>query len=693
MFTTDSSTHSTSSEENRDDAPHTGSIANLDFSTLFASARSKGGEGGKGEASRSPPPPPSPPSPPSNRMNVVSVDPNERGDDVYRPAVRPNPVIEALRKENLYRKAGSNQRHEITCPWQGDHSDDQRAAIYVEPNEACPSGRFECSKCPERRVHDVIERLGVDPTLARCKPLIRNVKGEMHRVVDAAERVLAKQPDYFHSGETIVRIKREQGTGDVTTEPVSEQALAIILSAATDFEGYDGRTKTWSRIDVPPRILQSLIKKGQFNHLRSLNGLARQPFFRRGTDALVRTSGYDATSAIFSAFEGSDYNLPEPTKESAENALNELDGLLAEFHFAHPADKAAAICGMLTASIRSSLPLSPAFSISASRPGSGKSFLASLIACFGGPGGPHNTSYPTSTEEASKLALSLMMSSPAVVCFDDMVSDWVAFAALNRMLTSETISDRILGTNRVATARTATLIMGTGNNIRPLRDMARRVVSVYLSPRVQDITSLRYSGDPVAKVKANRAQFVGYALTIVSAYIAAGKPHVDVPNVPSYGQWSKLCRESLVWLGQPDPAESLISQVNDDPDVQLFGELLAQWYECFGEKQTMVRTVVEKAEHDSGLKEALFELPIADRNVINRSKLGRFLARHANRIVNGLELRQSPTGERNAWTVVAIDEDRKTQPSSARPEPFEPARAWTQGIAHPNGGAAPGETF
>jgi len=647
-------------------------------------------EGGKGGEETAPP---SPPSPPPVAHNAASGATEPFPDEVFRPAPRSNPVIAALKRSGLYGSNKGSGNHELTCPWSAEHEGGNSLASYVEPTPQSPAGRFGCDECRARHASHLIDHLDVDQSSARCRPLIRNVRGEMHRVVDAAESVLAKQPDYFFSGDSIVRIRPDPNTGDVSTEQVSEQVLAMALSATLDFESYDGRSKTWSRIDVPPRTLLSLIRKGQYRHLRELRGLARQPFISTGTDELVRTSGYDKASAIFAAFDGASYRLPDPTEENARTALAALEELVGEFQFASEADKASALSAMLTASIRSSLPLSPAFSISASRPGSGKSYLASLIACFGGPGEPYNTSYPTTNEEASKQVLSLMLSSPAVVCFDDMVSDWIAYPAINRMLTSETVTDRILGTSRVATARTATLIMGTGNNIRPLRDLARRVVSIYLSPRVQDITDLRYTGNPVQRVKADRARYVGHALTIISAYLKAGSPTSDLPTIPSFGEWSRLCRESLVWLGQPDPATSLIAQVNDDPDVQLVGDLLAQWYECFLDRPTMVRTVIEKSDTDSDLKEALLELPVAERGTINRSKLGRFLSRHANRIVGGLELRQTHNGERTAWTVVAIDEDLKAKDASARERPFDPAKAWAKGSDHPNGGAAPGEVF
>jgi hypothetical protein len=48
--------------------------------------------------------------------------------------------------------------------------------------------------------------------------------------------------------------------------------------------------------------------------------------------------------------------------------------------------------------------------------------------CFSGPGGNAKVSYPTTSEEATKVILSLLLTSPACVEFDDMDTDWIRTA-------------------------------------------------------------------------------------------------------------------------------------------------------------------------------------------------------------------------------------------------------------------------
>src|SRR5690606_30134983 len=151
------------------------------------------------------------------------------------------------------------------------------------------------------------------------------------------------------------------------------------------------------------------------------------------------------------------------TKEDAAHSLMMLKAELGEFEFERPDDLSAAVCAMLTAVIRPGLPLAPAFNINAASSGSGKSFLASLIVLFATPLHPYVTSYPTSATEAIKVILAMLLEKPPVILFDDMQTDWKPFGAINKALTSQTTTERLLGKSGTATARTNSLFLGTGN--------------------------------------------------------------------------------------------------------------------------------------------------------------------------------------------------------------------------------------
>lgn len=56
-----------------------------------------------------------------------------------------NQVIEALKLKGLYKQPNGSGKHNITCPWVGQHTDAiDNGSAYFEPSEEFPSGGFKC---------------------------------------------------------------------------------------------------------------------------------------------------------------------------------------------------------------------------------------------------------------------------------------------------------------------------------------------------------------------------------------------------------------------------------------------------------------------------------------------------------------------------------------------------------------------
>ena len=87
-----------------------------------------------------------------------------------------------------------------------------------------------------------------------------------------------------------------------------------------------------------------------------------------------------------------------------------------------------------------------------------------------------------------------------------------------------------------------------------------------------------------------------------------------------------------------------------------------------------VRKVLDKVDDkgDCDLRDALLELPFVEREEINRSKMGGYLKRNANRIVDGFVLEKAASTERNAWRVAPVV-------GQAPPLPSLPASPWQAG--------------
>jgi RepB DNA-primase from phage plasmid len=595
-------------------------------------------------------------------------------DDVLIPKAAENPVVAALKARGLYKTPLGSGKHDMTCPWLQEHTDHlDTGAAYFEPDEFYSVGGFCCQHSHRDKYHirALLEFLGVRNAEARHKPVIRVVAGDLHRVVDAAEKELANRGRHYQAGGLIVSVSTDPNSGDPSIVPTSAPALTRELSVAATWEKYDGRAEDWVRCDPPTRHAAILYDAQSFRYLPPLAGVARQPYFRESDGELITQAGYDKTAQRFGVFDARQFVIPDPTPDAARAALALLEDLLTEFHFVAATDKAAALSAIFTAVVRPSLPYAPGFHVRAPVFASGKTYLCELIGAFAGPAGNAKVSYPTTSEEATKVILSLLLTSPAVIEFDDMDTDWIPHGTIKRMLTAEQITDRILGVSKTATVSTRTLFLGSGNNVGPIRDLLRRVLTIHIDPRCATPATMSYKNFPVDKVRQQRGKYVTAVLTIIQAWRKVGMPRVAADSIVTFGgAWSDYCRYPLMWLGHPDPATSLLEQIRHDPDGDALKGLMTEWYIIFYSTPTTVRKAVETAlYHQPNLLDAMREFPVEERGEINRSKLGWLLKKNANRIVNGYEFQQVKADGRTAWCVVAV--------KSPTSPPLTPSPAFT----------------
>ncbi len=593
-------------------------------------------------------------------------------DDVLTPKAAENPVVAALKARGLYKTPLGSGKHDITCPWLQEHTDQlDSGSAYFEPDELYPVGGFCCQHSHRDKYHirQLLEFLSVPAAQARHRPVIRVIAGDLHRVVDAAEKELANRGRHYQAGGLIVSVSTDPTTGDPSIVPTSAPALTRELSVTATWEKYDGRAEDWVRCDPPTRHAAILYDAQSFRYLPPLAGVVRQPYFRESDGELITQAGYDKTAQRFGVFDARQFVIPDPTPVAARAALTLLEDLLTEFHFVAATDKAAALSAIFTAVVRSSLSHAPGFHARAPVFGSGKTYLCELIGAFAGPAGNAKVSYPTTSEEATKVILSLLLTSPAVIEFDDMDTDWIPHGTIKRMLTAEQITDRILGVSKTAKVSTRTLVLGSGNNVGPIRDLLRRVLTIHIDPRCATPATMTYKGFPVDEVRRHRGKYVTAVLTIIQAWRKAGMPRATADSIVTFGgAWSDYCRYPLMWLGQPDPATSLLEQVRHDPDGDALSGLMTEWHAAFGASATTVRKAVESARYNQpNLLDAMREFPVEERGEINRSKLGWILKKNANRIVGGFEFQQAVADGRTAWRVVAV----KSPPLTPSP-PFAP---------------------
>ena len=590
-------------------------------------------------------------------VHAAANDPNH--DDVHIPRADQNPVISALSERGLYKQPLGDGKHDITCPWANEHTGQvDQGTAYFEPSESYPLGGFKCmhGHCSDRQVRTLHGFLGIPKDIAKHLPAIRVQPGEINRIVDIAEVELSKTTRHYQRGGLIVTVTTDPSTRATAVKTLSLPSLVRELAGLAVWWRYDKRESEWLVCDPPERHVRILHDTTQYPHLPILNGIARQPYLR-ADGSLVISTGYDAQTHMYGVFNPRQFNVPDqPTREQALSALSILHELLSEFAFKTSNDKAAALLAILTATIRCCLRLSPMFHVAAPQIASGKSYLCELLTLFATPEKSTPHSFPSDDEEMRKLLLAELLTAPAVIEFDNLTTDLIPHKSLCTALTSENMSGRILGHSRTAEVGTRSLFLSSGNNVEPVRDMTRRVVTIRLDPQCETPATREFIKNPVGEVQKNRGHFISASLTLVRAWVVAGRPKTEVN---SYGEWSELCRQPLLWLGLDDPAQCVFETMSHDPDREELASFLDVWEHRYGMYATAVKKVVDDCSGWADLKEVLPDLAIERDGTINKHKLGWWIKRHSGRVVNGLRIVVDDSFKTNSvrWKIEKINNE------------------------------------
>lgn len=272
-------------------------------------------------------------------------------------------------------------------------------------------------------------------------------------------------------------------------------------------------------------------------------------------------------------------------------------------------------------------------------------------------------------ERAPWVSSVLMAGDPVIVidnCDRPIEGDFLC-----TMLTQEKVRPRILGRSEVANVPTGSLVIATGNNIELAGDITRRTLFCRIDTGEERPDQIAYSFDAIAETKETRPQLVVAALTILRAYIVAGRP-TPLKKIGGFEQWG-LVREALVWLDQPDPELTRELVLADDPHKALLVDFLRLWRDVFKDQQLSLSEVARKGQDEGheGAQAIVNEL-IANTNgrVFNTRSAGKFLRKHMGRIAGGLILRaETDSSGIKHYRVLEVGR-REEEPSASGSIPF-----------------------
>jgi putative DNA primase/helicase len=284
----------------------------------------------------------------------------------------------------------------------------------------------------------------------------------------------------------------------------------------------------------------------------------------------------------------------------------------------------------------------PMFGIDGNSPGVGKTLLVELACMIATGQGPSVMSRPRDQVEGKKAYFTALSSGALCTLLDNIKGEPLSDETLEAILTSGSITDRILGTQQQRTVLSQAVFAATGNGLRLSTDLARRSLVIRLKspferPEDRELPDIRTA---VAKRKA---ELLGAALTILRAWLVAGKKAEQTWG--SFEKWAELVDGALVFAGQPSPVVSRRSYRDESDDGrEALGAFLGLLEREYPDGATAAKLVAdypwqsrpedtEKAEQGRAILEAIAEPRYSTKS------LGYKLRSLLGRSVEGWELR------------------------------------------------------
>lgn len=425
-----------------------------------------------------------------------------------------------------------------------------------------------------------------------------------HRVNDEAIAALAVgDQDLYARGPSLVHIvglpprtSTEEGVwypdgalsiqsmaGDTLRERLALHARWTVQPAPKVVKGVEewpDRQRTYP----PPWCVGAVINRGHWRGIRELRGIVEVPTMRP-SGTVLEVPGYDQETGYYYRPRLRFPPIPkEPTLEDAKRAADDLLELVREYTFADSGYVAPWLAAALTPFARPAIngPI-PFFLVEANTRGAGKTMLCDVIGVLATGRQMPRTARPGNEDDWRKLISSIALGGDPLVLIDN-IKGKVESGALEAVLTAPTWKDRDLGHLKMTPETPVVAIwFGTANNAELGTDLARRTLHMRIdaaTDRPEARTFERPGNMLLDFIRRDRPRLVVAALTILRAYVVAGRPAMDLGMLGSFDAWRDVVAQSVQWVGVGNPfamREELLATA--DSDRQVLSALLAGWAE------------------------------------------------------------------------------------------------------------------
>lgn len=479
----------------------------------------------------------------------------------------------------------------------------------------------------------------------RKRPLITIRAGDLASLATEAEAALVSAgADLYTRAGAIVRpvVEDLPAAKDRTatvprTVKVSKESLTDYLARAADWQKFDKRSNSMVKADPTKQIAEIILSRDGEWKLPKLSGVVTTPTLRPDL-SMLSEPGYDAATGLLLCRPPKMPGIPlAPTRAQAQEALALLESLISGFTFVSDADKSVALSMLMTPVVRGAMACAPLHAVRAPTPGSGKSYLTDLAAAIStGQPCPVITPHAEEKELEKRLGAALLYGQSLVSI--DNLNGALSGDALCQMVDRPLVQVRPLGVSELVRIENKHTVFATGNNLHLVGDIVRRTIVCTIDTGLERPENRRFGSNPFDAILADRGKYVAAVITIVRAYQAAGFPSQQ-EGPASFGDWAKIVRSPLIWLGCADPVATMETARAEDPVLSALSAVMNAWRDSIGLDKPLsagdLKACADLPAHPE-LHAALLSVA-GDRSTISPLRLGHWLAKYKGRIVGGLK--------------------------------------------------------
>jgi hypothetical protein len=491
--------------------------------------------------------------------------------------------------------------------------------------------------------------------------------------------LLAAGTEIYQRGKYLVRpavVELPAADGRKTLagvlSPISNASMRDELAQVAHWKKWSERARNYVPTDPPEDVAEVLLSRFGRWQLPYARGVISTPALHYD-GSLITKPGLDEPTGFYLAL-APNFHLPpiseRPSKSEAEAALKLLEDLFSEFPFVDDGgvSHSVALSGLMTPIMRSAASVVPMHAFTSPTIGTGKSFLVDLCSTTATDRLCPVVYRGRSVEELDKKLNGLLLGGVPLVSVDN-VRDPLDSDLLCQACERPLLELRALGKSDTFTTPNGVCMFSTGTNLALAGEMIRRVLLGGLDAKVERPEKRKFKCDPIAAVQKDRGKYVAAILTIILAYLAAGRPAERAP-LGSYGTWCRMVREPLIWLGKADPVLSQETVRENDPVLAAIEAVMAGWEREIGLVPKTALAVATLAKEDPArlkgetpqewkarcdarreFHEALLAIS-GMRGDIDTNRLGNWLSAQKGRIVNGHRFVSITTSKPARWELV-----------------------------------------